>query len=457
MNWGKINKNVNYSTVGRLFIKNNYEHLLFILLLFFLFYKLGGYKDKFISMIPDQWTVIIGLSDSVYQNHIGNTLIIIRLIASIIDGFASPFYIWYIFNLLVWALVLIALYTNILIAFSSRMASIVVIALFTSSPRLYGQFALPYSQACWSLPLLIVLIYAIFVQKRRCKVFGFFHVLVSISCYLVFSSSIIFVNLFILSLFIYLDGFSNFARKVSLKAMAVFLAINSLILLIQEKISSNYPSVDPGANIMFFGGNYFENVDINSELILSFVRAYVNTQIFWLHAVFFIALFIFPLYLIIFIFGMNLSKKIDFFILFLLFNFYLMSIFIVRYNGVGILNYDRYFMYIFILLLIPFGVILKNSFLAQKVTALVFIIVVIFRLMSFDSNLDYQLGNSQLSNRETKTLYIADDSDRSWAIKIVQVCLEGDRSKFEELAVLGHSNKLNFSTTCQRVNHWFEG
>ena len=205
MNWGKINKNVNYSTVGRLFIKNNYEHLLFILLLFFLFYKLSEYKDKFISMVPDQWTVIIGLSDSVYQNHIGNTLIIIRLIASIIDGFASPFYIWYIFNLLVWALVLIALYTNILIAFSSRMASIVVIALFTSSPRLYGQFALPYSQTCWSLPLLIVLIYAIFVQKRRCKVFGFFHVLVSISCYLVFSSSIIFVNLFILSLFIYLD------------------------------------------------------------------------------------------------------------------------------------------------------------------------------------------------------------------------------------------------------------
>jgi hypothetical protein len=438
-----------------LLVKNNYEHLLFTFILTFVLYKLSIYLKNFISIVPDQWTIIIGLNDSFFQNHVGNTFVITRVIAFILDDFSSPFQIWFIFNLAIWALVLIVMYVNLNIALLNKNASLIIIALLVSSPQIYSQFSLPYSQTHWSLPLLVVLIYLRFAQARRYKLFGFFHLLVSVSCYFIFSSSIIFINLLILSFYIYCYGFITLLKMVSLRSTLLFFVVNLFLLALQEKMSFNYPSVDPGANIMFFGGNYFQSIDLNSQLFLSFIKVFIKTEIYWIYEIIYVAIFLLPLYAYVFIYKMNLRNKIDFTILFLLFNFYLISIFVVRYDGKDILNYDRYYMYIFILMLIPFGFLLKFSILSQKLTALILILVVIFRISSFDSNLDYHLKTSQLSNRNSKTLYTDADLERSWAIKIVQVCLEGDKNKFDELALLGNSNFLNFSPTCQRVKHWF--
>ena len=441
----------------RLILRNNYIHLLFGLIVFYTVLKLSFYTNSFISIVPDQWTVILGLEDSIFQNHVGNTFPITRIIAMFFDGLSAPFQAWYIFNLIVWVFVLTTLYANLIIGTSSKIISILAITLFISNPKIYSNFALPYSQTHWSLPLLIVLIYCLFLQKQRTRLFGLFHAIVLVLCYLAFSSSIVFVNVFILSVYILVHGVKDFWRKESLKFALLFLITNLVLLILQEKISFRYPSVDPGANIKFFGENYFQNAKISFTLFSSFLMDYIKSVVFWLYEVLNIAIFLSPLYIYILVFKMKFADRLNLILITILFNVYIIIIFIVRYNGEGILNYDRYYIYIFLLIIIPFGYVLKHNPLSQKITVLCLIPVIIFRFLYFDTKLNEHLGTSQISSREQKTLYTQEDFERSWAIKIVQVCLKGDEGQFNELASTSVSTKLDFVSTCKRVDHWFSG
>jgi hypothetical protein len=225
--------------------------------------------------------------------------------------------------------------------------------------------------------------------------------------------------------------------------------------MIQKRYSTNFPSVDPGANIMYFGENYLQRIDFNVYSFELFLKFFAKTQLFWLNESFgiitIILLFItFSLFL-----NLEIRKRIILSILTILSSIYLLTIFIVRFDGSNILNYGRYFMYIFPLLAIPLVYLLNSNKILKIITSGIFIVLIFVRFGNFDDGLNAHLSATQLSSLKNREIQTNDEFQRSWAIKIVQACLSGNRFEYNRLKLLSNSNNLSYSSTCGLVDHWF--
>jgi hypothetical protein len=437
-------------------IKENLPHYALVVLLMHQFIKLSKYAQNFISHVPDQWTVIIGIGDSKFQNHVGNIFPIIRTLAEILDNYTSPFFIWYYFNLFIWIFVLVLFYLNLIAVSNLKIMSLIVVTLFVSNTNVYSNFALPYSQTHWSLPLIIVFTYVMFVlkSKRKIELFGIAHLSISLLCFITFSSSIIFVNIYILSIFVYAFGI-DCIKRLNVLRISIFISTHIVILMIWKNVSTNFPSVDPGANTMFFGQNYLQEIDYNLDSIKLLTKLFMKTQLFWINQT--IGIITFILLFIIFFIIYNFDFKIKTMLLSLLFlsNIYLVSIFLIRFDGRNVLNYGRYYIYIYIIFMIPIIYLAELKKVIKIMISTIFIATVIIRFVNFDLNLAAHLEPTQLSNVKSKILYSTEDFDKSWAIKVTKVCLKNDRIEFLKLKDLSSSSNITFSNTCKRVNHWF--
>lgn len=439
------------------FVRGNANYIAFTFLLIFEITKISKYAKKFISHVPDQWTVIIGLNDSLLQNHVANIFPATRFIAQIMNKFSQPFYVWFIFNLIVWIIVLTLFYFILIAITHEKIFSLLIVTLFISNQNIYSNLALPYSQTHWSLPLFVVFTYILLILKGKLKAefFGFIHLAISLLCFIIFSSSIIFVNIFILSILIFIQD-SGVFKKVNLSKASFFIVIHVAILTIQKRYSTNFPSVDPGANIMFFGENYLQRIDFNATSIELFLKVFAKTQLFWLNESF--GIFTIILLFITFSLFLNLEirKRITLSILAILSSIYLLTIFIVRFDGSNILNYGRYFMYIFPLLVIPLVYLINSNKILKMITSGIFIVLIFVRFGNFDDGLNAHLSATQLSSLKNREIQTNDEFERSWAIKIVQVCLSGNRFEYNRLKLLSNSNSLSYTSTCGLVDHWFD-
>ncbi len=437
-------------------VKRNTNHIALLFLLLFEIIKIGKYSKKFISHVPDQWTVIIGLNDSIWQNHVANIFPATRVIAQIMNKFSQPFFAWFIFNLIIWIIVLMLFYFILNLITNKKTYSLLLLTLFISNQNIYSNLALPYSQTHWSLPLVVVFTYILLILKGkiRLELFGFIHLSISLLSLIIFSSSIIFVNIFILSILIFMYG-SEILKKINLFKTTLFVMTHVVLLMIQKRYSTNFPSVDPGANIMYFGENYLQRIDYNSDSIELFLKFFAKTQLFWLNESFGIITVIL-LFVILTVFSnLELKKRFILLILVILSSVYLLTIFVVRFDGLNTLNYSQYFMYIFPLFVIPLLYYVDSNKILKILTSGMFIVLIFVRLLNFDDGLDAHLSATQLSNLNTRELQSNEEFERSWAIKVVQSCLSDNQSDFERLKLLSSSSNLTYSSTCGLVDHWF--